>query len=451
MNAAFSKRALVRIISFTAAVGLLIVGAAVSGFKLTSRYRNTVEYRYQLALNNLSDYVTNIKTTLEKSLYSNTASQQQPIFAKLMTMSEGAKSSLSQLPISIEQSTSIQKYLGQVGDYAFFALSKIAKNEELSEAEQSNLKKFYEYACELDTAVEDVAAAYGDGSVNLGKTLTLKGNIEQIGSEAEELTLDGGFREMNEGFTDYPTMIYDGPFSDHITQQKPKFLEGKTEVSQQQALMIAANFTGIDKSKLNFEGRTEGNLPTYNFSSGNVYITVSQVGGFVEIFRDSTEVQKKTLSYNDALDEAKRFLTRHFKEEFTESYYLIDNNICTINFAYTEDKVICYSDLIKVGVNMQTGEIVSYCATGYLMNHTDRNIKNPKISKQLAQQSLSENLKVQSCKTALIPTAGNNEVLTYEFDCVAGNEKVLVYVNCETGLEEQIYIVLESDNGVLVM
>jgi len=451
MNRTFSKRALVRIISFTAAVGVLIACAAVSGYKLTSRYRNTAEYRYQLALNNLSDYVTNIRTTLEKSLYSNTAAQQQPIFAKLMTMSEGAKSSLSQLPISLEQSTAIQKYLGQVGDYAFFALSKIAKNEQLSNAEQDYLKKFYEYACELDTAVEDVAAAYGDGSVKLGKTLTLKGNIEDIGNEVEELALDGGFREMNEGFTDYPTMIYDGPFSDHILQQKPKFLEGKPDVAQEQALMIAANFLKLDKGKLNFEGRTEGNLPTYNFSAGNMYVTVTQVGGMVELFRDSTEIQKTTLSYDDALKEAKKFLMSRFKENFTESYYLIDNNICTINFAYTEDDVICYSDLVKIGVNMQTGEIVSYSATGYLMNHHERNIKNPKISKQLAQQSLSENLKVQSCKTALIPSKGNNESLAYEFDCTAGNEKVLVYVNCETGMEEQIYIVLESDNGVLVM
>ena len=381
MNGAFSKRALVRIISFTVAVGLLIAGAAVSGYKLTARYRNTAEYRYQLALNNLSDYVTNLKTTLEKSLYSNTAAQQQPIFAKLMTMSEGAKSSLSQLPVSIEQSTAIQKYLGQVGDYAFFALSKIAKNEELSENEQKNLKRFYEYACELDTAVEDVAAAYADGSVKLGKTLTLPSNIEGVGAETEQLALDGGFREMNEGFTDYPTMIYDGPFSDHILQQKPRFLEGKSNVTQQQAQMIAANFLKIEKSKLNFEGKTGGNLPTFNFSVNNSYITVTQKGGFVDMFRDSSEVQKTTLSYDDALREAKKFLTRLFKEQFTESYYLIEDNICTINFAYTEDNVICYSDLIKIGVNMQTGEIVSYSAAGYLMNHTDRNIKNPKISK----------------------------------------------------------------------
>ena len=67
MNDAFSKRALVRIISFSAAVGLLIVGAAVSGYRLTSRYRNTTEYKYQLALNNLSDYMILVAIRLNQN------------------------------------------------------------------------------------------------------------------------------------------------------------------------------------------------------------------------------------------------------------------------------------------------------------------------------------------------------------------------------------------------
>ncbi len=451
MSDTFSKRAWIRIVSFSAAVALLLLGAGVSGYRLMSRYKNTVEFKYQSALNDLSDYVSNIKTTLEKGLYSNTPAQQQPIFAKLMTMSEGAKSSLSQLPINSEQSTSIQKYLGQVGDYAFFALSKLAKDNELSDEEADNLKMFYEYACQLDMSVGDMAAAYADGSVDLGSPMNLKGNIESLGNEVEELTLDGGFREMNEGFTDYPTMIYDGPFSDHISQQKPKLLDDKANVSESQALVIAAEFAKCDRDELTYTGKSEGNLPTYNFSGENIYITVTQAGGFVDIFQDYHEVQKKTISYKDALDEAKKFLLDTFRGNFTESYYSISDNVCTINFAYTENDIVYYSDLIKVGVNMQTGEIVSYCATGYIMNHTDRNIKQPKISQQLAQQSLSKNLKVKSCKTALIPTAGKNEVLTYEFTCTGGNDTVLVYINCMTGLEEQLYIVLENPNGILVI
>ena len=78
MSENLSKKVKIKVIAFSAAAALLLVGAWVSGFKLMSRYRDTAEYRYQLALNNFSDYVSNIKTTLEKGIYSNTPAQQQP-------------------------------------------------------------------------------------------------------------------------------------------------------------------------------------------------------------------------------------------------------------------------------------------------------------------------------------------------------------------------------------
>ena len=317
--------------------------------------------------------------------------------------------------------------------------------------ETDNLKTFYDYACELDTSIGDLAAAYGDGSVKLGSAVSLKGNISSIGEKADDLTLDGGFREMSEGFTDYPTMIYDGPFSDHIEQQKPKLLKDEQQISMEQALTVAAKFIGCNENELSFTGKTEGNLPTYHFAGDNIYITVTQKGGFVVLYNNYSDIAKTTLAYDDALKEAKKLLLNITKENFAESYYSFENNICTINFAYTQNDTIYYSDLIKVGVSMQTGEIVSYCASGYIMNHTKRELSTPTLSPDEAPNSLSDKLKVQSCKLALLPTAGKNEVLTYEFNCTAGEETVLVYINCDTGLEEQLYIVITDDNGVLVV
>ena len=65
-----------------------------------------------------------------------------------------------------------------------------------------------------------------------------------------------------------------------------------------------------------------------------------------------------------------------------ESYYFSDNGICTINFAYTNNDIVFYTDLIKVGVSMQDGKILSFDANGYIMNHKDRQLDSPKISLQ---------------------------------------------------------------------
>ena len=451
MPQTLSKRVQIRIISFSLAGALLLFGAGFTGYRITARYRDTVEYKYQQSINDLSDYVSNIKTTLQKGLYSNTAAGLQPVFAKLMTMSEGAKNALAVLPVSGDQSIAIQKYLAQVGDYSFYSLKKLAKNEQLSNDELDNLKKLYSYACTLDTSVGDLAAAYGDGAIKIGKPITLKGNITEIGEQSGELTLDGGFREMNEGFTDYPTMIYDGPFSDHIEKQKPALIENKTEISQTQALVKAAAFAHCSQSDLYFTGKSEGSLPTYNFTSLDKYITVTQKGGYIDLYIDHTPVSKSTLSVNSAIDEAAQFLRSTLGENFKESYYSVSDNICTINFAYTANNIIYYSDLVKVGVSLQTGEIVSYCATGYIMNHKARPEKAPSLSADEAKQYVNKNLNITSSQLAVIPTAGKYEVLTYEFRCKSDNNDILVYINTDTGNEEQLYIVLKGDNGVLVI
>ena len=138
--------------------------------------------------------------------------------------------------------------------------------------------------------------------------------------------------------------------------------------------------------------------------------------------------------------------------DMKESYYSINNGICTINYAYSKNNVICYPDLIKISVALDNGEIVSYNSTGYLMNHSDRNLPGKIITQDEAKGRLSKYLKPEDGNLAVIPTAGLNEVLCYEFECTGENkDKVLVYINAKTGLEEQIFVVLSSDNGTLVM
>ena len=86
------------------------------------------------------------------------------------------------------------------------------------------------------------------------------------------------------------------------------------------------------------------------------------------------------------------------------------------------------------------------------MNHTERNTENNLISEQKACESVSSELDIISSQKALIPMQNGKEVLCYEFKCKGkDNENVLVYINARTAMEEQIYILLQSDGGTLVM
>ena len=99
---------------------------------------------------------------------------------------------------------------------------------------------------------------------------------------------------------------------------------------------------------------------------------------------------------------------------------------------------------------MDTGEIVEYHANHFLMNHKDRQVQTPVISELSARQQVSDNLTIESARMAVIPTTRDEESLCYEFLCRGqNNEQVLVYINSETGMEEQILILIETDNGTL--
>ena len=85
------------------------------------------------------------------------------------------------------------------------------------------------------------------------------------------------------------------------------------------------------------------------------------------------------------------------------------------------------------------------------MNHKTRPEKAPTLSPDEAREYVNKGLEITGSQLAIIPTAGNYEVLTYEFRCKSGSNDILVYINADTGAEEQLYIVLKSDNGVLVI
>ena len=122
------------------------------------------------------------------------------------------------------------------------------------------------------------------------------------------------------------------------------------------------------------------------------------------------------------------------------TYYAINNNVCVINFAYKKDDVTYYSDLIKVGVSMDNGKIVSLEAQGYLTNHIKRKAFKCKLAKEQAQSKLSKNLKVINSKRCVIPK-----------ECKSNDtkEEVLIYINADKGYEENIMLLLYSDGGTL--
>ena len=253
-----------------------------------------------------------------------------------------------------------------------------------------------------------------------------------------------------------PALIYDGPFSDHLSGRTPKMLEGLPQVSEAEALRAAAAFLGLREDIFTLTAQGAGQLPTRGFSAlvdgGELYVEVTQQGGQVLQVLSSRPVGEAVLSPQEGREKAAEFLAARGYQDMAPSYSIRQGGILTVHFASRQDGVYCYPDLIKVGVALDTGDVVSFESEGYLMNHGDRLLPAPAVSAAEAAAQVDGSLTVLAHQLALIPTGGEYEVLCHEFKCQnASGGHVLVYVDAADGRQERILLLQEDENGTLVI
>ena len=439
----FGKRAVVRIISFAVAVVLSVVALTFVTNKRLDDYKTQMGYNYSMNLSELDGSLHNISVALQKSLYASSATQLSTIAVELCTESTVAKNSLSQLPYSGDGLDKVNKFLSQVGDYTFYLSRKVIQGGKIDDDDRENLHKLSKTAQSVSSSINAVKTEYDKDGV-----------WDDELADGINASVEGGFAENLDGLqellSDYPTLQYDGPFSDHMLKGEMKLLKGQKTLSAEEALKKAGEILGRDVSGFTKESDTEGNVPCYNFTNGEMSFSVTKQGGFIIYMRKFRQTSEQTLTYEQAVDKAKEYLETHSKQRFVSTYYFADEGVCTVSFAYKEGATVCYPDLIKIGVSLDDGEIVLVEAGGYIANHHTRTISTPKYSVNDARERLSKALKINDVNRCIIPTDSNAEKHCYEFYCTGiDGEELLVYVNTQNLEEEQILLLLKTDGGTL--
>lgn len=433
----------VRLISFCIAAVLVAAVFAVKARQDLKRYRLEVQNNYSRSLDGLNSSINNISLILEKAEYVTTAKQLSQMSAQLLTEAENAKNALAELPAG-DNLDIINRFLSQVGNYAMAVSKSLVSGEEPSGDYAQNIAVLKNTAQKISEAVGNSSIAYDNPSEWADD---LDNKLEEA---VDKDSLAGALDTLEDSLSDYPTLVYDGPYSDHILEKEPLMLKNAAAVTEDEALKKAAETAECEADKLSLDGTAEGKIPAYRFSGEDISVTVSRSGGYAVYMRKSREIGDYVLEHAQAVEKAKRYLERIGMGGFTETYFFTDEGVCVINFAYLDGKTVCYTDLVKVGVAMDTGEIMLYEASGYLTNHTDRAFETAAVSAEEAAETVSDRLKIRETSLALIPTKGGGEKRCYEFVCLTEDgREILVYINAVTKEEEDILILLKSDGGTL--
>lgn len=440
-----SRRGKIRVRLYASVLILVLFSAFVINAQKASELSRQLNADAERSLSTLEACMSSINTNLTKGLYANTTPMLSSMAISLTRDAASAKNSLSALPLSDTQLDNMLKFLSQVGAFVSTLDRKLSLGEPITSEERNQLKQLIDVSQKLLSELDTITQGVEDGSVSFKQAgSTLQKSADQ------SVQIDSAFGDAEQTLTDYPTLIYDGPFSDHILNQTPKTLEGKSDISKEKALEIASDFIGIDKSTLRFDSETNGVIETYNFFVDSINISVCKKGGAVLYLLGSSSAGESVISPEQAVENAKNFLSAKGYKNMKESYYSTQDGICTVNFAYENEGVICYPDLIKLSVSLETGNIISFDARGYIMNHTDRPPVQSKISADEAKMSVSDYLTVMSSRLAVIPTDYKTEKTAYEFHCKTPDEQeVLVYIDVLTAKEDDILLLLYSDGGIL--
>ncbi|MCX7774357.1 MAG: germination protein YpeB [Clostridia bacterium] len=418
--------------------------------------RRQLDAAYNRAFYEMTGYVQNVEIMLQKARMTSSTQLAAATFRDVWHQANLATANLSQLPLSVGALSNTNRFLSQVADLSQAISQQNTRGTNLDDNQMKTIENLHKFALTLEDNLNDLKGDLANGNFKW-ENVSQEGNrvMNQNSSEMPKTfqTLDQSFQEM-------PTLIYDGPFSEHMNNLKAVGLTGDLATENQAANNLAvflgkSNVRNIQKLADN----KNGVINTYNFKlelRGNkddsvAEADVSMQGGKVIWFLFNRQVSAPTLDIKKAQQIGKDFLASRGYPNMKETYYFESEGIATLNFAYSQNGVTMYPDLIKVKVALDNGEIVGFDARGYYMSHTTRNLGTPKVTEAQARAKVTRGQDVKSRGLVVIPTNYGKELYCYEFVGRLDDKDFLVYINANTGAEEQVLMIINSTDGVLTM
>ncbi len=436
---------------FTVAALVVAAGFAVQGQAEARWYKRQLTAGYYHAFSELSTASQELDTALRKSLYTTPGPLRDSLYRQIYAKALAAQYALGELPYGNVELERTAAFFAKAGDYA------AALCREDQESAQEDLAALAAVSRGLDQALNELQLDLEAGALELPQARRAEAALAQVAEGGEQQLGGTTFQEVESAFPELPSLVYDGPFSEHLTSATPQALAGLGQVTQEEARQAAADFLHVSPAALTLASVGEGVLPTYAFTlprdGGGGYLEVTRQGGQVLCYFQDRVPGAPAMDAAEAVELAQNYLANWGFPQMEPSYHIRREGAITIHFAPVVDDVYCYPDLVKVTIAMDNGSLLGYEAHGYLSQHRARTFATPAVDQAQAMAALPQGVSILAVQKALVPTAGGTgEVLTYEFKCQAADGgHVLIYVNAQTGLQQNILLLLEDETGTLTL
>jgi len=380
--------------------------------------------------------MADIEVNLQKLLIASGASQSAQLLGETALLAQHVESGISRLPMSMETAEDAMKFAGQMGDYVMTLARQVSGGSVISSTDEKQ--------------IEGLLAACQGLNAHLSGMRTAQDAADD-GKQEMQAWPDGA--QLDGSGIDYPSLIYDGPFSDGRIDGAAHGLTGE-RITREQARQAAARYAGTTVDRVTDAADSGGRFEAFGFlaqtDEGSVSVQVTGQGGHLLWMMPETAEYEKRLSREECLDSAQGYLSQMGFGEMQRCFVQEYDGMMVVSFAAVQEGVLLYPDQIKLQVSMTSGRVVGAECSQYLMNHRRRAMLEPSLDMQQAQLTLSSRLMVEQARLCVIPTDAQ-EKLCWEFKGVFAGENYYVYVDADTGKAVEILRVAHTQQGETVI
>ena len=363
--------------------------------------------------------MADIEVNLSKLLIASGARQSVSLLGETALLAQHVESGLSRMAVSEQTTGDAMKFAGQMGQYSLALAAQVSDGGMLTGDDERQIENMMQ-ACHT-----------------LGQQLAGQGG-EVSWPEAE-----------TDSSIEYPSLIYDGPFSDGKTDRQSALLN-TSRFSRQQAREKAAKYAGVTVERVTDAADSGGRFEAFGFTAdtadGNIAVQVTGQGGLLLWMMPENAEFARRHGEEECLQNAQVYLADvgfgAMEPCFVQQY----DGMVVANFAAVQDGVTLYPDQVKVQVSMDSGRVVGAECSQYLANHTRRTDITPAVDAAQAREMVSDKLCVKSERLCVIPEE-TGEILCWGFECTDGAADYWVFVNAKNGETEQLLRVITTNQG----
>lgn len=123
-----------------------------------------------------------------------------------------------------------------------------------------------------------------------------------------------------------------------------------------------------------------------------------------------------------------------------------------VNMAPVVNDAVIYSDMVKIIVAKDNGEILGLETIAYITNHSERDFSAPALSQEQAKSKVSSKIAdgITGVRLAMIPV-NREEILTWEITSDWEDLSYIIYLDANTGEEIEVFRVVENQEGTKLL